>query len=69
MSDKNSENFFTDEPSIVKAQKRVFGFFDITNPGKVAVCRTKSEMMPSNYKLAIQYAEAITPRSVILSVC
>ena len=30
MSDKNSENFFTDEPSIVKAQKRVFGFFEIS---------------------------------------
>ena len=30
MNDKNSENFFTDEPSIVKAQKRVFGFFEIS---------------------------------------
>ena len=26
-------------------------------------------MMPSNYKLAIQYAEAITTQSVMLSVC
>ena len=68
-SSGRDENYEISLGNLAESKNIIFDFFDITNPGKVAVCRTKSEMMPSNYKLAIQYAEAITPRSVILSVC